>query len=169
MKHNEEMKNDMNNCFIDRIPSEARLKRGRVAVCLCPGQDKCGLCASACGFGAISKRGRVPEVAHDECIACGACVRACPFGNMRLVDLTKSEDTAELQLKIPKQLVKNRLSELTDGDMISLFAVCAEESEAAESCADSEVLQAHYLDGGELSIRVRTAKANAFLPFDKLA
>ena len=155
------MKNDMNNCFIDRIPSEARLKRGRVAVCLCPGQDSCGLCASACGFGAIAKRGRIPEVAHDECIACGACVRACPFGNMRLIDFTKAEDTAELTLKIPKKLVQNRLEGLTDGDMISLFAVGEGQS------PDSEVLQAHYLDGGELSLRVRTAKENAFTPFDK--
>ena len=148
-----------------RIPSPARLKRGRVAVCLCPGQDKCGLCVGACGFGAIEKQGCIPEVDHDECIACGACVRACPFGNMRLVDFTKSEDTVELQLKIPKQLVKNGLDGLKDGDMISLFSACAEESEDAESCADSEVLQAHYLESGELSLRVRTAKGNAFVPF----
>lgn|GEM_PF-3133041 len=159
------MTNEMDNCFIDRMPSEPRLRRGRVAACLCPGQDKCGLCVGACGFGAIAKRGRIPEVVHDECIGCGACVRACPFGNMRLVDFTKSEDTAELALKIPKKLVQNGLEGLTDGDRISLFAVCAEESEAAESCADSEVLQAHYLDGGELSLRVRTAKGNAFVPF----
>jgi hypothetical protein len=82
---------------------------------------------------------------------------------MRLVDLTKAEDTAELTLKIPKKLVQNGLGELMDGDMISLFAVGEGQS------PDSEVLQAHYLDGGELSLRVRTAKANAFLPFDKLA
>lgn len=148
-----------------RSPSPARLMRGRVAVCLCPGQDKCGLCVGACGFGAIAKRGRIPEVDHDECIGCGVCVRACPVGNMRLVDFTKSEDTAELSLKIPKRLVQNWLDGLTDGDRISLFSACAEESEDAESCADSEVLQAHYLDGGELSLRVRTAKGNAFVPF----
>ena len=148
-----------------RSPSPARLMHGRVAVCLCPGQDKCGLCVGACGFGAIAKRGRIPEVDHDECIACGACVRACPHGNMRLVDFTKSEDTAELQLKIPKQHVKDWLYDLKDCDMINLFSVCAEDGEAAESCADSEVLQAHYLDGGELSLRVRTAKGNAFVPF----
>lgn len=142
-----------------RSPSPARLMRGRVAVCLCPGQDKCGLCVGACGFGAIVKRGRIPEVAHDECIACGACVRACPFGNMRLVDFTKSEDTAELSLKIPKRLVQNGLDGLTDGDKLSLFA------ESGAETPDSEVLQAHYLDGGELSLRVRTAKGNAFVPF----
>ncbi|MBR3299197.1 MAG: 4Fe-4S binding protein [Clostridia bacterium] len=159
------MTNEMDNCFIDRIPSEARLRRGRAAVCLCPGQDKCGLCVGACGFGAIAKTERVPKVDHDECIACGACVRACPFGNMRLVDFTKGEDTAELQLKIPKLLVKNGLEGLTDGDRIRLFSACAEESEDAESRADSEVLQAHYLDGGELSLRIRTDKANAFIPF----
>lgn len=150
-----------------RSPSPARLMRGRVAVCLCPGQDKCGLCVGACGFGAIVKRGRIPEVDHDECIGCGACVRACPVGNMRLVDFTKSEDTAELQLKIPKRLVQNGLDGLTDGDMINLFSVCADNRENAENCADSEVLQAHYLDGGELSLRVRTAKGNAFTPFKR--
>ena len=150
-----------------RAPSPSRLRRGRVAVCLCPGQDKCGLCVGACGFGAIAKRGRIPEVAHDECIACGACVRACPFGNMRLVDFTKSEDTVELLLKIPKRYVKNELSDLKDGDMVRLFSVCSEDGEAAENCADSEVLQAHYLDGGELSLRVRTAKALAFAPFKR--
>ena len=150
-----------------RSPSPARLMRGRVAICLCPGQDKCGLCVGACGFGAIVKRGRIPEVAHDECIACGACVRACPFGNMRLVDFTKSEDTVELQLKIPKQHVKDWLYDLKDGDMINLFSVCADNRENAENCADSVVLQAHYLDGGELSLRVRTAKGNAFTPFKR--
>ncbi len=142
-----------------RSPSPARLMRGRVAVCLCPGQDKCGLCVGACGFGAIVKRGRIPEVDHDECIGCGACVRACPVGNMRLVDFTKSEDTAELSLKIPKRLVQNGLDGLTDGDKLSLFA------EGGAETPDSEVLQAHYLDGGELSLRVRTAKGNAFVPF----
>ncbi len=142
-----------------RSPSPARLMRGRVAVCLCPGQDKCGLCVGACGFGAIAKRGRIPEVAHDECIGCGACVRACPHGNMRLVDFTKSEDTAELSLKIPKRLVQNGLDGLTDGDKLLLFA------EGGAETPDSEVLQAHYLDGGELSLRVRTAKGNAFTPF----
>lgn len=111
------------------------------------------------------KRGRIPEVDHDECIACGACVRACPFGNMRLMDFTKSDDTVELLLKIPKRHVKDGLSDLKDGDMINLFSACAEDGEAAESCADSEALQAHYLDGGELSLRVRTAKCNAFAPF----
>ena len=148
-----------------RIPSPARLKRGRVAVCLCPGQDKCGLCVGACGFGAIVKRGRIPEVAHDECIGCGACVRACPLGNMRLIDFTKGEETAELTLKIPKKLVQKGLEGLTGGDMISLFPMCAEDGEASESRPDSEALQAHYLDGGELSLRVRTAKCNAFAPF----
>ncbi len=147
--------------MLDRAPSPARLKRGRAAVCLCPGQDRCGLCAGACGFGAIEKNGRVPQVDHAECIGCGACVKACPHGNMRLVDFTKAEDTAELTLKIPKRFVKNALAELKEGELIALFPTACGDHEGGRA----EVLQAHYLESGELSLRVKTARENAFVPF----
>ncbi len=82
------------------FPAEARLLRGRAAVTACPGQDSCGLCASACAYGAIKKPGRVPQVDHALCVGCGACVKACPQLNMRLVDGSKGE-YAEITLKCP--------------------------------------------------------------------
>ncbi len=77
-----------------RFPSEERLRRGRAAVTRCPGQDACGLCAAACGFGALKKPGRFPVVDHKACIGCGACVKACPHFNMRLVDGSREEGEA---------------------------------------------------------------------------
>ena len=82
------------------FPAEARLLRGRAAVTACPGQDSCGLCASACAYGAIKKPGRVPQVDHALCVGCGACVKACPQLNMRLVDGSKGE-YAEITVKCP--------------------------------------------------------------------
>ena len=90
----EEMKTE------SRMPSPVRLLRGRAAVTACPGQDECGMCAMACGFGALKKPGRDPIVDHDKCIGCGACVKACPRFNMRLVDGSKGE-FAEITVKCP--------------------------------------------------------------------
>ena len=84
-----------------RLPSPERLLRGRAAVTACPGQDSCGMCAMACGFGALKKPGRLPIVDHDKCIGCGACVKACPRFNMRLVDGSKGPDECEITVKCP--------------------------------------------------------------------
>lgn len=86
---------------LSRFPSPARLLRGRAAVTACPGQDKCGMCEAACGFGAIKKPGRVPEIDHEKCVGCGACVKACPRMNMRLADGSKGEDICEVTVKCP--------------------------------------------------------------------
>lgn len=132
----------------ENLPCAARIRRGRVAVCLCPGMDRCGLCAEACAFGAIEKRGSVPEVDFDECVGCGACVNACPHGRMRLVDM-KDESTAELTLKL------KLAAPVGAGSRINLYF--------GGEKAQCEVLQAYPLKNGCCSIRIRTSGAYAFV------
>lgn len=132
--------------MIFAFPSEKRLLRGRAAVTACPGQDECGLCAAACGFGAIEKPARLPIVDHEKCIGCGACVKACPRGNMRLVDGSKGEE-CELTVKVP-------LAELPETEE-TLRALDA----AGKGLGPARVTQAYPLpDGKNCLVRFRTDK-----------
>ena len=125
------------------FPPEKRLLRGRVAVTVCPGQDECGRCAAACGFGALTKPGRFPTVRFDLCIGCGACVKACPRSNMRLVDGSR-EGFAELTVKCPL----SRLPE-TDGEA-RVF------DRAGKEVGRGRVVQAYPLPEGAFGVvRVR--------------
>ncbi len=131
----------------DPLPSASRLLRGRAAVTSCPGQDECGLCAAACGFGAIEKPNRMPIVDHEKCIGCGACVKACPRGNMRLVDGSKGEE-CEITVKVP-------LAELpeTDDTVRALDA-------AGDDLGPARVIQAYPLpDGRNGIVRFRANRA----------
>ena len=127
------------------FPPEERLLRGRVAVTVCPGQDECGACAAACGFGALTKPGRFPTVAYDLCIGCGACVKACPRSNMRLVD--GARDEAELT-------VKCRLADLPDeGETVRML------DENGGAVGLGRTVQAYPLpDGRHGVVRVRTER-----------
>ena len=128
------------------FPSEERLLRGRVAVTVCPGQDECGMCAAACGFGALTKPGRFPKVNFDLCIGCGACVKACPRFNMRLAD--GSRDEAELT-------VKCLLSDLPEtGEAVRVLDISGLE------LGEGRVVQSYPLpDGRHGIIRARFDKA----------
>ena len=130
-----------------RLPSPARLLRGRAAVTACPGQDSCGMCAMACGFGALKKPGRLPIVDHDKCIGCGACVKACPRFNMRLVDGSKG-DFAEIT-------VKCTLEDLPEQDAaVRLF------DEEGREVGTGTAIQAYPLpDGRHGIVRFRTGRA----------
>ncbi|MBO4879997.1 MAG: 4Fe-4S binding protein [Clostridia bacterium] len=129
------------------FPSAGRLSRGRAAVTACPGQDECGRCAAACGFGALKKPARMPIVDHEKCIGCGACVKACPRFNMRLVDGSKGEE-CELTVKVP-------LAELPEtGD--TLRALDA----AGNDLGPARAVQAYPLpDGRNGIVRFRADRA----------
>jgi ferredoxin len=129
-----------------KLPSPARLLRGRAAVTACPGQDECGMCAAACGFGALKKPGRDPIVDHDKCIGCGACVKACPRFNMRLIDGSKGE-FAEIT-------VKCLLSALpADGETVRVLDVSGAE------LGMGRVVQSYPLpDGRHGIVRFRTER-----------
>jgi len=43
----------------------------------------CGLCADACRFNAIAKRGARYAIVPELCERCGACLDRCPFGAVR--------------------------------------------------------------------------------------
>lgn len=129
------------------FPDEKRLLRGRCAVTACPGQAECGLCAAACGFGALKKPDRMPVVDAEKCIGCGACVKACPRGNMRLVDGSKGEE-CEITVKVP-------LAELpeTDDTVRALGA-------AGDDLGPARVIQAYPLpDGRNGIVRFRANRA----------
>lgn len=128
-----------------KLPSPARLLRGRAAVTACPGQDECGMCAMACGFGALTKPGRDPIVDHDKCIGCGACVKACPRRNMRLIDGSKGPDECEITVKCP-------LEDLPEQDgSVRLF------DEAGREIGTGTAIQAYPLpDGRHGMVRFRT-------------
>ena len=128
------------------FPSTERLLRGRVAVTACPGQDECGLCAAACGFGALKKPGRMPAVDFAACIGCAACVKVCPRCNMRLID--GSRDEAQIT-------VKCRLADLPEMDeVVSIF------DENGNEIGRGIAIQAYPLPDGRFGIaRFRTDKA----------
>lgn len=130
------------------FPSADRLSRGRAAVTACPGQDECGLCAAACGFGAIKKPGRMPIVDHEKCIGCGACVKACPRRNMRLVDGSKSEE-CEITVKCSAEALPE-----TETEVRALDA-------AGNDLGLARVTQAYPLpDGKNGLVRFRTDRAS---------
>ncbi|RLI08200.1 electron transfer flavoprotein subunit alpha [Candidatus Bathyarchaeota archaeon] len=51
----------------------------------------CGLCVSACPFGAITLVDEFPVIS-DECRLCGACVEACPEGAITIRETRKEVD-----------------------------------------------------------------------------
>lgn len=47
---------------------------------------KCGLCQSACKFGAIAKAQRHYKILENKCVQCGHCSVACPYEAIALAD-----------------------------------------------------------------------------------
>ena len=79
------------------LPSLDRIKMGRAAFIDCRRSD-CGICASVCGFSAISISENGCVDAHpDICVGCGGCVSKCPDGVIRLFKY-RADDEFEVTL-----------------------------------------------------------------------
>ncbi|MCH3915537.1 MAG: 4Fe-4S binding protein [Acidaminococcaceae bacterium] len=75
-------------------PSEARMKKGPVAVCECLQKIPCNPCESSCPAHAIhigENISNLPELCEDKCIGCGSCVVACSGLAIFLLDKSYSD------------------------------------------------------------------------------
>ena len=81
------------------IPSEERVKKGRVAVIECVQEIPCNPCENACPFGAIKVGDPItnlPTLDEEKCTGCGTCVAMCPGQAIFLVNYTYSDTEAEV-------------------------------------------------------------------------
>ncbi len=71
------------------IPSEARMRRGRVACLECVQEIPCNPCEGTCPRGAITVGEHItdlPRLDEEKCTGCGLCVASCPGLAITLVD-----------------------------------------------------------------------------------
>ena len=82
------------------VPSEARMRRGRVACIECVQEIPCNPCEMICRFGAITVGDPITNLPHldeDKCTGCGMCVANCPGLAITLIDksYTQTEATVD--------------------------------------------------------------------------
>ena len=88
---------ELNSSF--GIPSEERMKKGRVAVIECVQEIPCNPCEGTCPFGAITVGNPITNLPHlneDKCTGCGNCVAMCPGQAIFLINYDYSETEAEV-------------------------------------------------------------------------
>ncbi len=84
-----------------RMPPEARLKKGPVAMIECFQNIPCNPCSTACRRGAIQEFSDIndlPKINHDICNGCGLCISRCPGLAIFVIDETYSEAEASISL-----------------------------------------------------------------------
>ena len=84
------------------VPSEARMRRGRVACIECVQEIPCNPCEGICPGGAITVGEQITNLPHlqeQKCTGCGLCVAGCPGLAITLVD--KSVSDAEADIDFP--------------------------------------------------------------------
>ena len=77
-----------------QYPSEARMKKGPVAVCECLQNIPCNPCETSCPAHAIhigENISNLPELTEEKCIGCGSCVIACSGLAIFLLDKSYSD------------------------------------------------------------------------------
>ena len=83
------------------IPSEARRRRGAVAVLECLEDIPCNPCESSCKVGAIEVGEDIttpPRLDEDKCVGCRTCVPICPGQAIFIVDESLPDDKATIEM-----------------------------------------------------------------------
>lgn len=84
------------------VPSEGRMKKGRVACIECVQGIPCNPCEAACRFGAITVGEEItnlPRLDEEKCTGCGACVAACP--GLAITVINKGYGPLETSIDFP--------------------------------------------------------------------
>jgi Fe-S-cluster-containing hydrogenase component 2 len=83
------------------IPSEARRRKGAVAVLECLEDIPCNPCESICKFDAITVGDDIttpPRLTEDNCVGCRSCVPICPGQAIFIVDESLPDDKAAVEM-----------------------------------------------------------------------
>jgi Fe-S-cluster-containing hydrogenase component 2 len=83
------------------IPSEARRRKGAVAVLECLEDIPCNPCESSCKVEAITVGEDIttpPRLDEDKCIGCRTCVPICPGQAIFIVDESLPDDKATVEM-----------------------------------------------------------------------
>ena len=83
------------------IPSEARRRKGPVAVIECLEDIPCNPCESSCSVGAIVVGEDITNLPHldgEKCVACQTCVYICPGQAIFMVDESLPDDRATVMM-----------------------------------------------------------------------
>ena len=88
------------------IPTQARMKKGRVACIECVQEIPCNPCEGICKFGSITVGEQItalPVLHEDSCTGCGLCVANCP--GLAIVILDKSYSETEGTVDFPFEYI----------------------------------------------------------------
>lgn len=81
------------------VPTETRMKKGRVAVIECVQQIPCNPCECACPVGAITIGDQItnlPIIDGEKCTGCGLCIVRCPGLAITVVNKALNESEASV-------------------------------------------------------------------------
>ena len=82
------------------VPSEGRMRKGRVACIECVQEIPCNPCEGACPVGAITVGDQIthlPVLDEEKCTGCGMCVANCPGLAITVIDKSYSETEAVVE------------------------------------------------------------------------
>jgi len=83
------------------IPSEARRRKGAVAVLECLEDIPCNPCEASCKYDAINVGEDIttpPRLTEDNCVGCRSCVPICPGQAIFIVDESLPDNKAAIEM-----------------------------------------------------------------------
>ncbi|MBN1349682.1 4Fe-4S binding protein [candidate division KSB1 bacterium] len=89
-----------------QLPTEERMKQGRVIVIECVQHIPCNPCVDICPQGAITITGEitnVPVVDFEKCSGCTLCVANCP--GLAIFSINQTYSEAEAEIGIPYEFL----------------------------------------------------------------